>query len=79
MSKETAVKETDPRTDTNARPGEEPNNTENETIIFQTETISSTEDEEKDNEALPRDKRHQQDQDDVKQNYKLLLLKETYD
>ena len=69
--------------DTTQTPGEKPNNsetkTESATVIFQTEMSKRTEDNEKDDEALPRNMRHQQDQNEVLRNYKLRLLKEPYD
>ena len=69
--------------DTPPTPGEEANNetvqTEDATVIFQTEITRHNKTTEDKENTFPTDMRHQQDQDSVLRNYKLRLLKEPYD
>ena len=69
--------------DTPQTSGEEINNNtthpEETTVVFQTEITKRTQNSEENERTLPRDMRHQQDQDNVLRNYKLRLLREPYD
>ena len=64
-------------------PGDESNDnetpTETATIIFQTKKLKCKDDDRNNDKTLPRNISYQQDQDKILQNYKLRLLKESYD